>query len=110
MLFSIITPTSNSEKFLKHNIKSIKNQKCRDIEHIFIDNQSKDRTIKILKRYQRDANFRVKIISKTELEIMNKKLLKIKNKESIILEKTSQKITFLLGNIYEKLLSKSLKR
>lgn len=66
MFFSIITPTSNSEKFLKHNIKSIKNQKCRDIEHIFIDNQSKDRTIKILKRYQCDANFRVKIISKTD--------------------------------------------
>ena len=51
-----------------------------------------------------------KIISKTELEIMNKKLIKIKNEESIILEKTSQKITFLLGNVYEKLLLKSLKR
>ena len=51
-----------------------------------------------------------KIISNTELEIMKKNCTKIKNKESRILEKTSQKITFLLGNIYEKLLSKSLKR
>ena len=37
MLFSIITPTSNSEKFLNQLIKSVKNQKCRDFEHIFID-------------------------------------------------------------------------
>ena len=51
-----------------------------------------------------------KIINNNELEIMKKNCTKIKNKESRILEKTSQKITFLLGNIYEKLLSKSLKR
>ena len=51
-----------------------------------------------------------KIISKNELEIMNKKCIKIKDKESRILEKTSQKIIFFIGNIYENLLSKNLKR
>jgi len=51
-----------------------------------------------------------KIISKNELEIMNKNCIKIKNKESRILEKTSQKIIFFIGNIYENLLSKNLKR
>ena len=50
MLFSIITPTSNSEKFLNKLIKSVKNQKCKDFEHIFIDNESSDKTIKILKK------------------------------------------------------------
>lgn len=51
-----------------------------------------------------------RIISNVELEIMKKNCTKIKNKESRILEKTSQKIIFFIGNIYENLLSKNLKR
>lgn len=66
MLFSIITPTSNSEKFLNKLIQSVKNQKCRDFEHIFIDNESSDKTIKILKKYQKEVNYNVQIFSKRD--------------------------------------------
>ncbi len=51
-----------------------------------------------------------KTISNKDLEIMKKNCIAIKNKEIKFLEKSSQKITFLLGTIYLSLLSRILKR
>ena len=45
---SIITVTKNSEKFLLQNILSVKSQKYRNFEHIIVDGNSKDMTIKII--------------------------------------------------------------
>tara|TARA_Y100000996_G_C22460317_1_gene617750 strand:+ start:333 stop:1067 length:735 start_codon:yes stop_codon:yes gene_type:complete len=46
---TIITVTKNSEKFLLENIKSVKSQNYKNYEHIFVDGNSKDRTIKIIR-------------------------------------------------------------
>ena len=46
---SIITVTKNSEKFLLENIKSVKFQNYKNYEHIIVDGNSTDRTIKIIK-------------------------------------------------------------
>ena len=46
---SIITVTKNSEKFLLENIKSVKLQNYKNYEHIIVDGNSTDRTIKIIK-------------------------------------------------------------
>lgn len=51
--FTIVTPTLNSEKYLKECIKSIKSQSFSDWEHIFIDSFSSDKTIKILNEYKK---------------------------------------------------------
>ena len=53
MKISIITPTFNSEQFLNYTLKSIKSQNYKNIEHIFIDNKSTDKTIDILERYKK---------------------------------------------------------
>lgn len=45
---SIITVTKNSEKFLLENIKSVKSQNYKNYEHIIVDGNSTDRTIKIV--------------------------------------------------------------
>ena len=50
--FSIITVTKNSEKYLKKNIISLKNQVYKNYEHIIIDAKSTDKTKKILKKYK----------------------------------------------------------
>lgn len=46
---SIITVTKNSEKFILENIKSVKSQNYKNYEHIIVDGNSTDRTIKIIK-------------------------------------------------------------
>lgn len=61
MKFSIITCTYNSEKYLKKNINSVKNQTFQDFEHIFIDGFSKDKTVEIIKKYQKEFPKKVKL-------------------------------------------------
>jgi glycosyltransferase involved in cell wall biosynthesis len=50
-LISIITVTENSEKNLEKNIQSVLNQSYLYVEHIVIDNNSADGTLKILQKY-----------------------------------------------------------
>ena len=54
---SIITVTKNSEKFLKENIDSIISQNYQNYEHIFVDGNSTDNTIKIIKSYKKKKLF-----------------------------------------------------
>ena len=71
MFFSIITPTFNSEKYLKKHIKSI-NKQSKIFEQIFVDNLSSDSTVQIIKEY---AKYPYMIISEEDLGIyyaMNK--------------------------------------
>ena len=50
MKLSVITVCYNSEKYLKDCIKSVNIQKLDDIEHIFIDGNSSDCTLEIIKK------------------------------------------------------------
>ena len=54
---SIITVTKNSEKFLSENILSVKSQNYKNFEHIIVDGNSKDKTIKIIKSYKKNIKF-----------------------------------------------------
>jgi glycosyltransferase involved in cell wall biosynthesis len=61
-LFSIITCTKNSEKYLKETINSVKNQSFTDYEHIFIDGNSNDKTKEIILEYQKTNHSKIKFI------------------------------------------------
>ena len=54
-LISIITPTLNSERFIKENLISIRNQSYKNIEHIIIDGGSTDNTLSIIKELDKEA-------------------------------------------------------
>ncbi len=54
---SIITVTKNSEKFLPQNILSVKSQKYRNFEHIIVDGNSKDKTIRIINSHKKSVKF-----------------------------------------------------
>ena len=51
MLVSIITSSYNSEKTIIDTIKSVNNQTYSNIEHIFIDGNSHDSTLEIIKKH-----------------------------------------------------------
>ena len=55
--FSIITVTKNSEKYLKDCILSVKNQSYKNYEHLIIDGNSSDKTIKIIKSFRGKIKF-----------------------------------------------------
>ena len=48
MKISVITITFNSAAFIERNIKSINEQTHTDLEHVFVDNVSTDRTLSII--------------------------------------------------------------
>jgi len=51
MRVSIITPTFNSEKYIRSALESIKSQTYPDIEHVVMDNLSTDNTREICSNY-----------------------------------------------------------
>lgn len=56
MKISIITPTMNSDKTIASNIKSIREQHFKNVEQIFVDGNSKDKTLDIIRNQKKDAD------------------------------------------------------
>ncbi len=54
---TIITVTKNSEKYLKKNIESVLTQSYKNYEHIIVDGNSSDKTIKIIKSYKKKIKY-----------------------------------------------------
>lgn len=52
MKLSIIIPTKNEEKYLPYTLSSLKRQTFKDFEIIIADGGSKDRTLKIAKKFK----------------------------------------------------------
>lgn len=65
-VFSIVTPTFNSSKFIHRVYESAASQTFRQFEWIVIDDASQDDTLDILHGYKRAANFPITIIAKPE--------------------------------------------
>lgn len=75
MLFSIITPTFNSEKTIKHTLDSVLNQTFSDYEYIIVDGLSSDHTLEIVDNYKEKFGNKLKVISESDnglYEAMNK--------------------------------------
>lgn len=50
-MLSIVTVVYNSEQYLERTILSILNQTFKDVEHIILDGNSKDKTVDIIEKY-----------------------------------------------------------
>lgn len=61
-LVSIIVPVYNAEVFINRCVDSILNQTHKNIEAIFIDDGSKDNSLKILRKYSQD-NKNIKVFN-----------------------------------------------
>lgn len=75
MKISIITATFNSEKTLRDTLESVLNQTYDDYEHIIIDGLSKDKTMEIVKEYEKRYNGKLRYVSEKDTglyDAMNK--------------------------------------
>ncbi len=63
--FSVLTIVKNSETKILKTLKSVKNQTCKDYEHVIVDGFSNDQTFKLIK------NFKSNNIKKKQLEDKN---------------------------------------
>ena len=69
-VISIIVPVYNTEKYLEKNINSLINQTYKNIEIIFINDGSTDKSLEILEKYaQKDK--RIKIINQEKQGVSN---------------------------------------
>ncbi len=82
---SIIVPVYNVENYLNRCLDSLINQSFDDIEIICINDGSTDRSLEILKDYEKKDN-RVKIINKENSGVSNcrNKGIKVSNGEYIV--------------------------
>ena len=120
---SIITVTKNSEKFLNQDILSVQSQKYKNFEHIIVDGNSKDNTIKIINSYKKSVkliknkndkglyhamNVGIKKSSGDIIGILNSDDIYFKNTLKIVNEYFNKysDLDFLFGSVYKhKLLS-----
>lgn len=70
--FTIVTVTYNVEEFLEKTIKSVINQDFKDIEYIIIDGKSTDKTVDIIKKYEKYLSYWVSEPDKNLYDAMNK--------------------------------------
>ena len=63
MKITIITPAYNAEKTIEKTLQSVLNQSYGDIEYIVVDGASKDNTLQIVRKYERQIS---KIISEPD--------------------------------------------
>jgi glycosyltransferase involved in cell wall biosynthesis len=72
---TVITVCWNSQKTIEDTLKSVLNQSYQNIEYLIIDGQSKDKTLDIIRNYEKVFNSRMKWISEPDKGIydaMNK--------------------------------------
>lgn len=75
LLVTIITPCFNSEKTIEKTLQSVLDQTYHNIEYIIVDGDSKDKTIEIVKKYEKMFKGRMKWISEPDegiYDAMNK--------------------------------------
>lgn len=70
--FSIITVTYNAEDILEATLQSIINQSCNNIELIVVDGKSKDKTVDIIKKYEKHITKWVSESDEGIFDAMNK--------------------------------------
>jgi glycosyltransferase involved in cell wall biosynthesis len=68
---SIVLPVYNAEKFLDENITSILNQSFGDFEFIIINDESKDKSLEIIKKYSKKDERIILLNNKKNLGCVN---------------------------------------
>ena len=98
-MISLITATFNSERVLSSNLKSVKSQSFKNLEHLIIDGKSTDNTISIAKGFKHIS----KIISEPDKGIYDALNKGIKNSTGDIIGFLHSDDTFYDENSLQKI-------
>ncbi len=74
--FTIVTVTYNAEDLLEQTIKSVIKQDFKDIEYIIIDGKSTDKTLDIIKKYEKYISYWISEKDEGIYDAMNKAIEK----------------------------------
>ena len=85
VLVSVIVPVFNCERFLPTLITSLKNQKFKDFEVVFINDGSTDDSLIILERLLSNCNFRKSVFSQQNKGVSSARNLGIQKSEGAYL-------------------------
>lgn len=55
-LVSVVTPCLNAERYIEQCMESVKAQDYPKVEHVIVDGKSKDSTVSIIRKHERDYN------------------------------------------------------
>lgn len=71
-VLSVITVTYNAEKTLERTLKSVREQSYPHIEHVIVDGKSKDNTVDLIRKYDKEKMVWVSEPDKGLYDAMNK--------------------------------------
>ena len=73
---SVLMAVYNQEQFIKESIKSILNQNFKDFEFLILDDASKDKTLSVIKEFQKQDN-RIKLFKNKKNLGLTRSLIKL---------------------------------
>ena len=84
---SVIMPIYNGGKYLFYSLRSVQNQKLKDIEIILIDDYSNDDTINVIQKYmEEDPRIRLIKNNKNRKILYSKSIAALNSKGKYIIE------------------------
>ena len=106
---SVVMATYNGGKYLNYSLKSVQNQKMKDIEIVIIDDNSSDDSLKIIHEYMK-FDKRIKLIENREnRKILYSKSMGVLNSKGKYIIELDQDDMFINGDAFEIIYNQSEK-
>ena len=106
---TIIIPLYNAEKYIHYSLRSIQNQKMKDIEIILVDDCSSDNTIMKIKKYMNEDQ-RIKLIKNNKhRKILYSKSIASLNAHGKYIIQLDQDDMFIKDDVFDTLYAEAIK-
>ena len=106
---SVIIPIYNAEKYIHYSLRSVQNQKMKEIEIIIIDDNSNDDSIKIVQKYMEEDK-RIKLIeNKNNRQILFSKSIGALNSKGKYIIELDQDDMFIRDDAFDIICNESEK-
>ena len=106
---SVIIPIYNAEKYIHYSLRSVQNQKMKEIEIIIIDDNSNDDSIKIVQKYMEEDR-RIKLIeNKNNRQILFSKSIGALNSKGKYIIELDQDDMFIRDDAFDIIYNESEK-